>query len=157
MKNWIRSAAACALAAACAWTACAATAQDVQPAAQDAQTADPTALRGIMQQMGANLQAVTDAISREDWKTVAELAPKIANHDQPPMLEKVKILAWLNVDAPKFKGLDGEVEKAATAMGEAAQKGDGEAVIADFAKVQQSCLACHAGYRQKFIDHFYGK
>ena len=129
----------------------------VNPAGAQAESAKPMALRGVMDKLGRDMQAITGAISKEEWAVVAELAPKIANHDQPPMLEKVKILAWLNVDAPKFRGLDGQVEEAANAMGEAAQKGDGEAVIADFAKVQQSCLACHAGYRQKFMDHFYGK
>lgn len=129
-----------------------------QPArAQDSAPAQALALRGIMQQLGTDMQAVTGAISHEDWKTVAQLAPKIAHHPEPPIMEKVKILAWLNVDAPQFRGFDGKVEEAATAMGAAAQKGDGEAVIADFSKIQQSCLACHQGYRQKFIDHFYGK
>lgn len=125
-----------------------------------AQASSPTqamALRGIMQQLGTDMQAVTGAISLEDWKTVAEIAPKIAHHPEPPILEKVKILAWLNVDAPQFRGFDGKVGEAATAMGEAAKKGDGPTVIADFSKIQQSCLACHQGYRQKFIDHFYGK
>lgn len=115
------------------------------------------ALRGIMQGMETNTEAVAGSISREDWKTVAELAPKIAHHPEPPILEKARILLWLNVDALKFRGFDSKVKEAALAMGDAAQKGDRVAVVADFAKLQQACLGCHQGYRQKFIDHFYGK
>lgn len=125
--------------------------------AQESSPTQAMALRGIMQQLGTDMQAVTGAISHEDWKTVAEIAPRIAHHPEPPIMEKVRILAWLNVDAPQFRGFDGKVEEAATAMGEAAKKGDGSAVIADFSRIQQSCLACHQGYRQKFIDHFYGQ
>lgn len=119
-----------------------------------AEGAQSMALYGIMQQMQTDMDAVQAAITQEDWKKVAELAPKIAHHEQPPLLEKVKILTWLNVDAPHFKGLDGQVEKAATAMGAAAQKGDKDAVVADYAQVQQSCVACHDAYRDKFIAHF---
>lgn len=115
------------------------------------------ALRGIMQGMEANTEAVAGAISREDWKAVVELAPKIAHHPEPPILEKAKILLWLNVDALNFRGYDTKVKEAALAMGDAAQKGDRNAAVADFARLQQSCLGCHQAYRQKFIDHFYGQ
>ena len=88
---------------------------------------------------------------------VAELAPKIAKHAEPPMSEKIRILAWLGADSGKFRGFDGQVHDAATSMGEAAKRGDGQAVIANFAKVQQSCLACHQDFRKSFQEHFYEK
>jgi len=44
----------------------------------------------------------------------------------------------------------------AAAMGEAAKRSDGQAVIAAFAKVQQSCFGCHQSFRQPFVEHFYG-
>lgn len=44
----------------------------------------------------------------------------------------------------------------AVAMGAAATRGDGQAVIAAFAKVQQGCLACHQSFRKPFTEHFYG-
>ncbi|MBS0291378.1 MAG: cytochrome c [Proteobacteria bacterium] len=115
------------------------------------------ALREVMDQLGRDMQAVTGAISKEDWALVAELAPKIARHAEPPASEKIRILAWLATDAGKFRGFDAQVHDAATAMGEAAQHSDGQAVIAAFAKVQQSCLACHQGFRKPFVQHFYEK
>lgn len=124
--------------------------------AQSVEAAKPMALRTVMEKLGRDMQAVTGAISKEDWAMVAELAPRIAKHAEPPMSEKVRILAWLGADAGKFRGLDGQVHDAATAMGEAAQRNDGQAVIEAFSKTQQSCLACHQSYRRSFVEKFYG-
>lgn len=123
--------------------------------ARAAEPEQPMALRGVMQQLGRDMQAVTGAISKEDWAVVADLAPRIAQHEQPPAREKLRILGWLGSDAGKFRSLDGEVEQAATALGEAAGRADGPGVIAAFAKTQQSCLACHQEFRGSFIQHFY--
>lgn len=127
-----------------------------QPA-EPAQLAKPMALRGVMDKLGRDMQAVTGAIAKEDWAVVAELAPKIARHAEPPILEKARILTWLGTDAIKFRGFDMQAHDAATLMGEAAHRGDGQGVISAFAKVQQSCLGCHQGYRKAFIEHFYEK
>lgn len=124
--------------------------------AQSAEAVKPTALRAVMEKLGRDMQAVAGAISKEEWARVAELAPGIAKHAEPPMSEKMRILAWLGADAGKFRGLDGQVHDAATAMGEAAQRNDGQAVIAAFSKTQQSCLACHQSYRRSFVEKFYG-
>ena len=118
--------------------------------------AKPMALRGIMDQLGKDMQAVAGAIAREDWPAVAALAPRIADHEEPPATEKVRILAWLGTDALKFRGHDKQVEAAATTLGQAASAGDGAAAIAAFADVQRSCLACHQAYRPGFVKRFYG-
>ena len=116
----------------------------------------PMALRSVMEKLGRDMQAVTGAISKEEWALVAELAPKLAKHAEPPLAEKMRILTWLGTDAKKFRGFDGQVQDAATAMGDAAKRGDGQAVIATFSKTQQSCLACHQSFRQPFVEQFYG-
>lgn len=125
--------------------------------AHAAEPAKPMALQSVMEKLGRDMQAVTGAISREDWALVARLAPGIARHPEPPLSEKARILAWLGTDSGKFRGFDGQVHEAAVAMGEAATLGDGQAVITNFAKVQQSCLACHQGFRKSFQEHFYEK
>ena len=124
--------------------------------AQSVEAAKPMALRAVMEKLGLDMQAVTGAISKEDWALVAELAPKIAKHAQPPLTEKMRILTWAGSDAGKFRSFDGQIQDAATAMGDAAKHGDGQAVIAAFAKTQQSCLACHKSFRQSFVEQFYG-
>jgi len=124
--------------------------------AQPAEAAKPMELRTVMNKLDHDMQAVTGAISKEDWPLVIELAPKIAKHAEPPVPEKMRILAWLGTEAGKFRGFDGNVHAAATAMGEAAKRSDGRAVIEAFAKTQQSCLACHQSFRPSFVKHFYG-
>ena len=124
--------------------------------AQSAEAAKPMALRSVMERLGRDMQAVTGAISKEEWTLVAELAPKIAKHAEPPLGEKMRILGWLGTDAGKFRGIDGQVQGAASAMGDAARRGDGQAVIAAFSKTQQSCLACHQSFRRSFVEQFYG-
>ncbi|MBX3694305.1 MAG: cytochrome c [Steroidobacteraceae bacterium] len=124
--------------------------------AQAAEPSAPMALRNIMAQLGRDIQAVAGGISTEDWTLVARLAPDIARHPEPPPSEKMRILGWLGTDAGRFRGFDGEVHDAAVAMGEAATRGDGQAVITAFAKVQQGCLACHQSFRKPFTEHFYG-
>lgn len=116
---------------------------------------DATALRGIMRQLGLDLQAVTDAIAREDWARVAELAPGIARHPQPPTGEKLRILGWLGRDAGRFRALDGDVHERATALGAAAVQRDGSAVIDEFAGLQKACLACHQEFRAAFVQRFH--
>ena len=123
--------------------------------AQSAEAAKPMALRSVMEKLGRDMQAVTGAISKEEWTLVAELAPKIAKHAEPPLGEKMRILGWLGTDAGKFRGFDGQVHDAASSMGDAAKRGDGQAVIAAFSKTQQSCLACHQSFRQSFMKQFY--
>lgn len=125
--------------------------------AQAAAPSKPMALQLVMEKLGRDMQTLTGAISKEDWALVAQLAPKIARHAEPPLTEKMRILAWIGTDAGKFRGFDEQVHDAATAMGEAATRNDGQAVIAAFAKVQQSCLACHQSFREPFVKHFYEK
>lgn len=114
---------------------------------------DP-ALRGVMQQLGRDMQTVAGAIATEDWALVVSTAPAIARHPQPPAGEKLRILGWLGGNAGKFRGYDGQVHAAATALGAAAAQADGEAVIAAFASTQRACLQCHREFRAAFVAHF---
>lgn len=117
--------------------------------------AAPLELRLIMQELGRNMQRITDAISREDWAQVAQLAPKVATHPEPPLDEKMRILTYLGDNAIAFRSFDEQVHEAALIMGEEAQRGDGAKVIQAFARVQEGCLGCHQSFRKPFIEHFY--
>ena len=118
---------------------------------------EPLALQKIMKDMGKNMQVIADGISREDWKLIEKTAPLIADHPQPPVGEKVRILAFINTDTSKFKGYDGKTHEAARVLGESAVREDGYAIIANFATLQNTCLMCHQSFRKKFQEHFYGK
>lgn len=124
--------------------------------ADRASDAEPMALRKIMRDLGKNMQAATDAIAREDWMRVAAIAPAIADHPQPPMGEKVRILAFIGGNVPRFRAFDGQTHDAANRMADAASKKDGAGVIAAFADIQTGCLGCHQAFRQTFVEKFYG-
>src|SRR3546814_1118570 len=111
-------------------------------------------LRTVMKELGRNMEAVTGAISREDWALVEELAPGIAHHAQPPAMEKMRILNWLGADAGKFRTLDARVERAANDMAAAAAGGNGQEVIRAFSEVQQACLDCQQQFDKPFVEHF---
>jgi hypothetical protein len=119
--------------------------------------AEPMALRKIMRELGKNMQTVTDGISREDWKLVAETAPRIAEHPQPPVGEKMRILVFVGSDAGRFKRFDEKTHQAAKTLEQAAKRGDGQAVVAAFSTLQGNCLACHQNFRKPFVEHFYGQ
>lgn len=123
--------------------------------AEERAAVTPMVLRGIMQEMSRNMQAITDAIAREAWGEVTRISPLIGDHPQPPMTEKLRILAFFSGRAGEFKRHDAETHQAAQALQQAAADRDGEAVIAAYASLQQSCLRCHQVFRNTFIAHFY--
>ncbi len=89
------------------------------------------------------LQVIADGISREDWKLIEKTAPLIADHPQPPINEKVRILAFVGTDVSRFKGHDEKTHEAARVLGESAAREDGYAIISDFATLQNTCFDSH--------------
>ena len=120
-------------------------------------SSEPLALRRIMQDMGKNMQTITYGIFREDWQLVEQTAPLIADHPQPPLGEKLRILDFVGADVNRYKSYDGRTHDAARTLGEAATRKDGYAVISNFATLQKSCLRCHQSFRKSFQRHFYSK
>lgn len=124
--------------------------------AGEADGAKDMALRKIMKDLGASMQTVTHAISMEDWQQVEKTAPLISDHPQPPLTEKMRIIAFIGTDMGKFKGYDSKVHEAADSLAQAAKAKDGAAVIAAFNSVQTACYGCHKEFRGQFLRHFYG-
>jgi cytochrome c556 len=123
--------------------------------AQATSPAKSTALRTVMKSLGREVQTAADAISREDWTLAAETARKIAQHAEPPESERKLRVDWLGSDSGLFEALDEKTHEAARAMRTAAESGDGREVIETFARLQNSCLACHQRFRKAFVEHFY--
>lgn len=122
----------------------------------DKQAVKPLALQKIMKDLGKNMQVITDAISRENWPLIETTAPLIANHPQPPMSEKMRLIGFVGTDMDKFKSHDKKTSMAARALGHAAKDKDGVAVITAFQKLQITCYECHREFRQPFVEYFYG-
>ena len=114
-------------------------------------------LHRIMQELGKNIQTVTDAISREDWASVAKVALLIAEHPEPPVIEKMRILTFIGTNMGTFESHDEITHQAARALEQVASRNDGQGVIAAFATLQSGCLACHQSFRKSFVEHFYGQ
>jgi cytochrome c556 len=123
----------------------------------NAQAAESRVLQKIMKDLGKNMQTVTDGISREDWALVDKASRLIADHPQPPLTEKMRIMGFMGANMGKFKNFDGQTHEAANEVAKAAQEKDGQKVISSFQKLQTSCLGCHQAYRPAFVAHFYGK
>ena len=133
------------------------TANSVTVAETVEQAVKELALRGIMKDLGANMQVVTDGISREDWALIEKTAPLIADHPQPPMSEKARIMSFAGSSMGKFKGYDEVTHEAALSLREAAGKQNAQAVIAAFQALQTACYNCHRDFRKPFVEHFYGQ
>jgi len=118
-------------------------------------TDKPLALRKIMSDLGENMQVITDGISRENWKLVEKTASQIADHPQPPFVERIKILSFVGSNVNQFKGYDNKTHNAAIALDKAARRKDGHKVITAFSILQNTCLACHQKFRKSFQEHFY--
>ncbi|MRR56798.1 MAG: cytochrome C [Deltaproteobacteria bacterium] len=107
-----------------------------------------------MRELGKHMQTITDGISREDWALVAKVAPLIADHPQPPLGERMRVLALVGSDVSTFRDLDEKTHQAAKMLEHDAMRDDGNRVITDFGRLQSSCFACHQSFRKSFTDHF---
>jgi cytochrome c556 len=126
------------------------------PALAAAESDQPLSMRGIMQDLGRHMQTVTQAIALEDWALVEKTAPLIAQHPQPPLMEKTRILRFVGTNMGKYKSHDHKTHEAAHELAQAAKNKDGMAVIAAFQSVQTGCYGCHQEFRKPFVEHFYG-
>lgn len=125
-------------------------------AASAAHAAEPLALQKIMKELGQNMQVITDGIFRKDWEQVEKTASLIADHAQPPLTEKMRVMRFVGTNMGKFKAYDGETHNQAQALGKVAKAKDGPGVILAFQKLQTSCYNCHSEFRKPFVAHFYG-
>ena len=125
--------------------------------AAEASEPDALALQAIMQDLAGDMQSLNNSMYLEDWDAVADIAEKIATHDEPPMEEKKQILQWLGENAKNFRNYDLEVKAGAKDLSTAARKQDIDGVMKALTRVQGNCLACHQSFRNDFIQHFYAK
>ena len=112
-------------------------------------------LRTIMNGMNDRMKDIVNAINREDFSAIEENAMKIADHDKPPVTERVKILSFMLGKSPEFKGMDDKVHASAKELAEAAKKKNIDAVLSNFSKVQRACINCHTKFKAQIVEHFY--
>lgn len=93
-----------------------------------------------MQQLEHDMQSVMGAMAREERARIAALALRTASHPEPLLREMLRITAWPGTGAGAFRRFDTQTHDAARAMGAAAARSNGQAVIAVFARVQRGCI-----------------
>ncbi len=123
--------------------------------ADDGTDTPPLALRKIMQGMDKNMHIMADAISQKDWPLVERIAPLIADHRQPPFIEKMRIMAFVGTSISKYKAYDGSVAEHAQAVGKAAKSNDVQGAELMYRTLQASCDSCHNEFQKPFVAHFY--
>ncbi len=77
--------------------------------------------------------------------------------DVQPSSETVNIpkTEWESIQKT-IKRLDDEMKRAATELGAAARRRDGQGAIDAFQWLQSNCYGCHREFRGDFVRHFYG-
>lgn len=123
--------------------------------ANDIALPEPLALRKIMQDLEKNMHLMADGIAREDWPLVEKVAPRIADHPQPPFIEKIRIMGFVGTHIGKYKAYDGSIDEHAQAVGKAAKSKDSHGAMLMFRKLQASCDSCHNEFQKPFVAHFY--
>lgn len=111
-------------------------------------------LRRIMRDLDVATRGVADGVAREDWTQVAEIASRIADHPQPPLAEKLHILALVGRDSARFRGYDGQIREAARSLQEAAKRKEGQAATRALADMRGACDACHATFRRPIQERY---
>ena len=103
-----------------------------------------SSLREIMRGMDKDLQLISNAISREDWSLIEELASEVENHEQPKFNDELLTL---------FKIYDDKTHLAAKDLKTAAAEKNGYNVINQFSNLQTTCLICHQSFRKPYRDY----
>ena len=111
----------------------------------------------MMEELGEHTQRIVQAINHEDWAWVAREAGMIADHPRPPAEERKQLKAFTGDRHARFAEYDKAVHATAAELAEIAEQGEGREVINAFARLQVSCLDCHASFREDFRQHFYVK
>ncbi|MBN4060786.1 cytochrome c [bacterium AH-315-I20] len=115
-------------------------------------TAKEGSLKAIMQQLGIDFSALESAILVEDFAAAEKAAHAMAFHDTPSFGTKMKLMASLRTDMPKFKEADDKVHNLALELEAAAKAKDVKTLIAKQSQMLSACMACHTSYRSRIIE-----
>ena len=115
-------------------------------------TAEEGSLKAIMQQLGIDFSALESAILVQDFDAAEKAAHAIAFHDTPSFGTKMKLMASLRTDMPKFKEADDKVHNLALELEAAAKAKDVKTLIAKQSQMLSACMACHTSYRSRIIE-----
>lgn len=107
------------------------------------------ALLPIMQQLGADMMALTHALMTDDYETVTQRAEAVASHVPISAEEIERIHGVLGNDMARFEALDESVHEASVRLHEAARARQPGLIAERLGEVQQGCVACHVQFRER--------
>jgi hypothetical protein len=93
------------------------------------------------------IQRITDALSRSDWTGVSQAAAMIGS--SPEMQQTCQ---HMGAGADGFTELALAFHQTADKIKEAASTQNPQAVLQATSETLQSCIGCHAAYRQEIVD-----
>jgi cytochrome c556 len=95
----------------------------------------------------AAVQAIVAAIGREDMGGVAKASARIGYSETMGQM-----CEHMGAAAPGFTAMALNFHRTADTIGEAARRGDRAAVLTALDRTLQTCVSCHATYRQEVVD-----
>lgn len=106
-------------------------------------------LRTIMQGLGVDMQAFSQALYVGDSARMVTHAATIADHAHMLPEEVQRIQAALGPEMAAFEAADERVHLGAQRLHELAVAGQLDAAARQVGEVTQGCVACHAQFREK--------
>jgi cytochrome c556 len=95
----------------------------------------------------AAVQAIVGAISRDDMEGVAQAAADLGYSEAMGQM-----CQHMGAATPGFAALALNFHHTADTIGEAARRGDRAGVLTALDRTLQTCVGCHATYRQEIVD-----
>jgi cytochrome c556 len=95
----------------------------------------------------AAIQAIIAAIGRDDMDAVAKAAARIGYSGAMGQM-----CEHMGAAAPGFTAMALDFHHTADTIGEAARRGDRAGVLSSLDRTLQTCVGCHATYRQEVVD-----
>lgn len=112
-------------------------------------TAAEPSLKEIMQDLRDNLVEITDGLLVDDFDRVVQGATGIAQHAPIAGPQAKRIAETLGPEMAAFKQFDEQVHALSVVIAASGKEKDREALIMDYQRMVNGCLACHAAFKER--------
>ncbi len=70
---------------------------------------DPKNFKEVMQRIELDMSKLVGHIMKEEYADIIAVAERVANHEEPPLSHRLRLIAELGTDFPNFKSHDDNV------------------------------------------------
>jgi cytochrome c556 len=106
-------------------------------------------LLSVMAGLRADMIRLHEGLWTGDFRGVAEAAESVAEHPEVSPAERLRVHTALGDGFADFVAADRRVHDLALGVRDAALREDTAAVLRAVSALQQGCVACHTGYRDR--------